>query len=695
MSASKSSGLLTPDQMPSQLSKQSANQQITDLTKQIENYNYQYYVLDDPTISDVKYDQILRQLIQLESKNPELISASSPTQKVGGEPAVGFKQITHLSPMLSLDNAFSEQQFAAFFNRIGDRLSINEEQLETIQFVGEPKLDGLAISLLYQQGKLIHAATRGDGKVGEDVTHNIKTIASIPLQLRGEYPPLLDVRGEVFMPKDIFAALNTEALDTGGKVFANPRNAAAGSLRQLDPKIAAKRKLAVYFYAIGEATEGYLFDHHFERLQQLKSWGLPICPEISILNGLQQSLEYFNKILTQRNDLPYEIDGVVFKADPIAVQFQLGFVAKAPRWAIAHKFPAQEEMTLVESVDFQVGRTGAITPVARLKPIFVGGVNVSNATLHNMDEIKRLDVRIGDTVVIRRAGDVIPQIVSVVMPNRPKSAAIIAKPENCPVCGSSIEKQTDQAIYRCTGGLICSAQRIQSIIHYASRKAMDIEGLGNKLIELLCKKNLLISISDIYRLSKESLIGLDRMAEKSATNIINAIELSKRTTLAKFIYALGIREVGEVTAMSLANELLSISAIEQASIEELESIKDIGPIVAKHVVAFFENTGNRELIDSIQALGVSWPDIVKSTTEDQPLLGQTWVITGTLTQMKRNDAKSILIKLGAKVSGSVSKNTTKLVAGALAGSKLSKAEALGVEVIDEQSFVSYIDSKLQ
>ena len=660
---------------------------IVRLIKQIEDYNYQYYVLDSPSVPDAEYDRLLRELIQLEQQNPGLISPQSPTQKVGGKLTEGFEPVAHLTPMLSLDNVFSEEEFNAFGNRIGERLSFNPEQ---IQFVGEPKLDGLAISLVYKNGELIHAATRGDGKMGENVTHNIRTIASIPLKLRSNFPAELDVRGEVFMPKEVFAQLNKEAIEKDERVFANPRNAAAGSLRQLDPHITAKRKLAVYFYAIGSATEGTLKADHYQRLQQLKEWGLPICPEIKRLTGFKNCIEYFESILNKRDDLPYDIDGVVFKVDPIDLQQQLGFVSKAPRWAIAHKFPAQEEMTTLLAVDFQVGRTGAITPVARLTPVFVGGANVSNATLHNMDEIKRLDVRVGDTVIIRRAGDVIPQIVSVVMDRRPADTKIIRTPTECPVCQSPVEKESDQAIYRCTGGLICSAQRTRSIIHFASRKALDIEGLGDKLIEMLCEQDLIVKPSDIFRLTKEQVAGLERMGEKSATNVINSIEKSKQTTLAKFLYGLGIREAGENTSMNLANEFLNLENIINADQEQLEAIDDIGPIVASHIVAFFANKENLKVVQELQELGVTWPKIEKLQENKLPLNGQKWVLTGTLSQMKRNDAKQKLQVLGAKVSGSVSKNTTKVVAGESAGSKLTKANELNIEVIDEQTFVEFL-----
>lgn len=670
---------------------QNIQQQAKQLRFQIEEFNYQYYVLDDPTVPDAEYDRTMRQLSDLEQKHPELVTSDSPTQKVSGLAAEGFKQITHLTPMLSLDNIFNEQDFESFTKRISDRLDLETSQSEQLQFTCEPKLDGLAISILYKDGILVHAATRGDGKVGENVTSNIRTIASVPLKLRGDFPPILDVRGEVFMPKAVFEQLNQQAIKDGDKLFANPRNAAAGSLRQLDSTITVKRKLAVYFYAIGSASEGTLTKTHFERLRQIKSWGLPICPEIRHLVGNKGCIGYFEEILNSRSELPYEIDGVVFKVNQIELQESLGFVAKAPRWAIAHKFPAEEELTELLAVDFQVGRTGAITPVARLKPVFVGGVNVSNATLHNMDEIQRLDVRVGDTVIIRRAGDVIPQIVSVIQNKRPANTNPIETPQQCPICHSPLEKEADQAIYRCSGGLICSAQRKQSIIHFASRKAMDIEGLGDKLIEVLCDKNMVSNIADIYRLSADQLSQLDRMAEKSANNVITSINKSKETSLPKFLFGLGIREVGEVTAMNLANELLDIESITCADVERLEAIKDIGPIVAKHIAIFFANEENLQVVEDLKALGVNWPKIVKPSIDSQPLTGETWVLTGTLTQMKRNEAKQKLLALGAKVSGSVSKNTSKVVAGESAGSKLTKANSLGVAIIDEQAFIDLLE----
>lgn len=686
-------------------------QKVISLRQQIEEFNYQYYVVDNPSVTDSEYDRLMNQLLELEKLHPELVTNESPTQKVGGQAANGFKQITHLTPMLSLDNVFSESEFNLFYQRIIERLSDSTAGEKSFNLTGEPKLDGLAISLLYKKGLLVHAATRGDGKVGENVTANIRTIASIPLKLRGDFPPLLDVRGEVFMPKKVFEQLNSDALISGEKTFANPRNAAAGSLRQLDPNITAKRKLAVYFYSIGSANSAarsekpdgrmshidndaqdlVLANEHFLRLEQLKSWGLPICPEIKSLNNVKECLAYFNEILQARNELPYEIDGVVFKINQINLQQQLGFVAKAPRWAIAYKFPAQEEMTKLLAVDFQVGRTGAVTPVARLEPVFVGGVNVSNATLHNMDEINRLDIRIGDTVIIRRAGDVIPQIVSVVTSKRPLKTEVIATPTSCPVCQSVLKKQTDQTIYRCTGGLFCLAQRKQSLIHFSSRKAMDIDGLGDKLIELMCDQKLLNNIADIYKLNVQQLKSLDRMAEKSANNIIDSIEHSKKTTLAKFLFALGIREVGEVTAMNLANELLTIESIISADVEKLESIKDIGPIAAKYIAGFFANTENLRIINELQMLGITWPKIDKPSAQSLPLLGEIWVLTGTLSQLKRHEAKQQLTDLGAKVSGSVSKNTTVVVAGESAGSKLKKAVELDIHVIDEYELLVQLE----
>jgi DNA ligase (NAD+) len=672
---------------------ESAIEQLLNIRKQIEEYNYQYYVLDQPSVPDAEYDRLMRQLEAIEQANPDLITPDSPSQKVSGKADSAFAPIEHLKPMLSLDNVFSEHDLLSFNQRLCNRLNSSVP----IEFTCEPKLDGLAISIIYRNGILHTAATRGDGKKGEDVTQNIRTIKSIPLKLRGNFPALLDVRGEVFMPKQVFDRLNREAIQNSEKTFANPRNAAAGSLRQLDPSITAKRSLAVYFYSIGTAQNEQsenldqsfdLQQNHYERLMQLKSWGLPVCPEIQLKPSIDGCLDYYQMIMQSRHQLPYEIDGVVYKVNNIDIQQQLGFVAKAPRWAIAHKFPAQEEISEIIAVDFQVGRTGAITPVARMKPTFVGGVTVSNATLHNMDEIKRLGVRVGDSVIIRRAGDVIPQIVSVIVEKRPIKSIEIAIPDTCPVCNSEVFKEDEQAIYRCSGGLFCNAQRKESIKHFASRKAMDIDGLGDKLIEVLCDHEILKTPADIYRLDQATLISLDRMAEKSATNILAAISKSKKTTLAKFIYALGIREVGEVTAMNLANHCLTIENIQTISKDQLLAIKDIGEVVAEHIKVFFSNHDNQNVISQLIELGVNWPVIEVVADEDKPLLNQTWVLTGTLQQLKRNQAKQSLIQLGAKVSGSVSKNTTVVVAGESAGSKLTKANELGIKVIDEDQFIS-------
>ncbi|WP_196138226.1 NAD-dependent DNA ligase LigA [Aliikangiella sp. G2MR2-5] len=671
---------------------QSIVEKINQLRTQIEEHNYQYYVLDNPSVPDAEYDRLMRELQALENSNPDLVDANSPTQKVSGKMDGAFQPVNHLTPMLSLDNVFSEEDLESFIQRINRRLHSEQE----IEFTCEPKLDGLAVSIVYQDGVLVSAATRGDGQTGEDVTQNVRTIKSVPLKLRGNYPSLLDVRGEIFMPKDSFDKLNETAIAKGGKTFVNPRNAAAGSLRQLDPSVTAERSLAVYFYAIGSAQDdegkSELKQSHFDRLQQLKDWGLPVCPEIEVCMGKKGCLDFYSRILRRRDSLAYEIDGVVLKVNLIELQDELGFVAKAPRWAIAHKFPAQEEMTKLQAVDFQVGRTGAITPVARLDPVFVGGVTVSNATLHNMDEIDRLGVMVGDTVIIRRAGDVIPQIVKVVNERRPDNARMVTIPSHCPVCGSPVEKEEDQAIYRCTGGLFCDAQKRESIKHFASRKAMDIDGLGDKLVDLLCEQGLLNSVADIFILNKETIASLERMADKSAENLISAINKAKTTTFAKFIYSLGIREVGEVTANNLANHFLTIEKLLMANHDELVQIKDIGEVVAQHIVAFLGNEHNLDVIDKLLDRGVHWPEVKIMSLEEQPLIEQTWVLTGTLNRMKRNDAKQILLSLGAKVSGSVSKKTSIVVAGDSAGSKLAKANELGVSVIDEDTFIERLSS---
>ncbi|MDF1762753.1 MAG: NAD-dependent DNA ligase LigA [Oleibacter sp.] len=668
-----------------------ASSQIDDLRHTINLHNHRYYVLDEPSIPDAEYDRLLRELQTLEQQYPEFITPDSPTQRVGGTPLPGFTEVQHERPMLSLDNAMNAEEFKAFELRLRDRLKDDQ----TIEFACEPKLDGLAISLLYEQGKLVRAATRGDGVTGEDVTQNVRTIKNIPLALQGnDYPSRLEVRGEVYMPKAGFEAYNERALAEGIKPFANPRNAAAGSLRQLDSRITAKRPLEFCAYSMGVVSgDVELPDTHFGLLEKIQYWGLRINEETRVVKGLDAAQDFFIKLGAKRHSLAYEIDGIVFKVNSLALQETLGFVARAPRWAIAYKFPAVEELTQLLGVDFQVGRTGAITPVARLKPVHVAGVTVSNATLHNMDEIARLDVRIGDTVIIRRAGDVIPQVVSVVLDRRPSETIKITLPESCPVCNSHIERVEGEAVARCAGGLVCSAQRKEAIKHFASRKALDVEGLGDKLIEQLVEADLIHSFDDLFHLQLDELIALERMAEKSAQNVLKAIEKSKNTTLARFIYALGIREVGTVTANNLANHYGFLDRVMQATKDELLEISDIGDIVASHIVNFFAEEHNRSVIEQLRKAGVHWvesePDNAK---EDAPLHGQVAVITGTLSQMNREEAKAKLELLGAKVTGSVSAKTDFLVAGEKAGSKLTKAQQLDIKVYDEAAFLAFLAS---
>lgn len=666
---------------------QSVADQIAQLRNTLNEYNYQYYVQDAPSVPDAEYDRLFNQLKALEADHPDLVTADSPTQKVGGAPLSAFEQVTHEVPMLSLDNAFDEASFLAFEKRVTDRLN----DTTTLAFSCEPKLDGLAVSILYENGRLTRAATRGDGQVGENITANVRTISNVPLVLRGEdWPARLEVRGEVFMPKAGFEKLNETQKAAGAKVFANPRNAAAGSLRQLDSRITAKRPLMFYAYSLGIVTpqDFVLPERHSERLTQLAKWGLPLCPQADVATGSEGCLAYYQHILEQRAALPYDIDGVVFKVDDIGKQQALGFVARAPRWAIAHKFPAQEEITRLLDVEFQVGRTGAITPVARLEPVFVGGVTVSNATLHNQDEIERLGVKVGDAVIIRRAGDVIPQVVAVVPDKRPDDATDIVFPVQCPVCHSHVEKLADEAVARCTGGLFCAAQRKQALKHFASRKAMDIDGLGDKLVDQLVDADMVKSPADFFHLSVSTLIGLERMAEKSASNLVESIEKSRQTTLAKFLYSLGIREVGEATAANLAMHFGDLSTLMQADVDALKTVNDVGDVVAQHIFHFFSESHNREIIQSLLDAGVNWPHVVKPDSDKQPLAGQTCVLTGTLSTMGRNDAKALLQQLGAKVAGSVSANTDFLVAGEKAGSKLTKAASLGVEVWDEEKMLA-------
>ncbi len=661
--------------------------EMAQLTETINQHNIRYYVDDAPSIPDAEYDRLMQQLQQLEQAHPELSMPDSPSQRVGGAALAKFDQITHLKPMLSLDNAFEQADFEAFNKRITDKV-------DSVAYVCEPKLDGLAVSITYRNGILERAATRGDGTVGEDITENVRTIKSIPLKLRGEdYPELVEVRGEVFMPKSAFAALNQRQQAKNEKTFVNPRNAAAGSLRQLDSKITAERALGFYAYALGvvEGNQQPMNDTHHGQLMQLKQWGHPVSAEVKVCESLEAVYAYYQDILNRRSELEYEIDGVVIKVNDINKQTSLGFVAKAPRWAIAYKFPAEEELTVLDAVDFQVGRTGAVTPVARLKPVFVGGVTVSNATLHNHDEIARLGVKVGDSVIIRRAGDVIPQIVQVVLDKRPENATDIVFPSQCPVCDSDVERVEGEAVARCSGGLFCEAQRKEAIKHFASRKALNIDGMGDKIVEQMIDKELIKSPADLFKLTASMLTMLERMGMKSATKLIAAIDTAKQTTLARFLYSLGIREVGEATAANLASHFKQIDAIRQASLDELIEVEDVGVIVAKHIHHFFNQAHNVEVLQALIEAGVNWPAIEEVSEDALSLKGQTWVITGTLTQLNRNDAKAKLQALGAKVAGSVSKNTDCLVAGEAAGSKLTKAQDLGVKVIDEQALLAILN----
>ena len=654
----------------------SAESKTGELRRLLNDYSYRYHVLDDPIVPDAEYDRLLLELVELEHKYPELVTQDSPTQRVGERPLSEFSEVTHEIPMLSLDNAFNNEELFAFDKRIRDRLELAE-----IQFTAEVKLDGLAISLLYNDGKLVRAATRGDGTTGEDVTSNIRTIKSIPLALRETvFPARLEVRGEVFMTKSGFEELNNTQRAREEKLFANPRNAAAGSLRQLDPRLTAARPLQFIAHGIGIVDDGEIPSSHFDILQSLKTWGLPVSGETERITGIEKCIGFYRKIGEIRSQLPYEIDGIVFKVDDLRHQAELGFVSRAPRWAIAYKFPPEEAVTEVLDIEVQVGRTGALTPVARLKPVRVGGVTVTNATLHNMDEVERKDVRVGDTVIVRRAGDVIPEVARVSLESRPQETHKFSMPDNCPVCGSPAERIEGEAVVRCTGGLHCRAQSIQSIIHFASRRAMDIEGLGDKLVEQLFDTGLLRNVTDLYKLEREKVAALDRMGEKSSENLYRAISASKHTQLNKFLYALGIREVGETTASNLARHF-TLDALKSATEEELCEIQDVGPVVARNIFRFFQDKQNTSIVDALRSAGIVWENAQEEQTAD--LQGKTFVITGTLLSLSRNEAKDRLALRGAKVSGSVSGKTDYLVAGENPGSKLDKARSLGVHILDE------------
>lgn len=653
---------------------------IRQLQHTLNEHSYKYHVLDQPTIPDAEYDRLYHQLKSLEQQHPDAIVPDSPTQRVGDKPLAGFTQVTHQRPMLSLDNVFDYDELVAFDQRVHKGLGVSRD----IEYSCEPKLDGVAISLIYVDGFLQTAATRGDGTTGEDVTQNVKTIQAIPLKLRGDrFPKMLEVRGEIYMPKEGFEKYNHQAELHGEKVFANPRNAASGSLRQLDSRITAARPLAFYAYAVGVVEGGTVPDTHVAILERLREWGIPVSQLIKRVAGVEACESYYQRLMQERNQLPFEIDGVVYKVNVLAEQQQLGFVSRAPRWAIAYKFPAEEKLTVLKAVEFQVGRTGAVTPVARLEPVSVGGVTVSNATLHNFDELARKDVRVGDTVIVRRAGDVIPEVVGYVPEARPHKTQRVLTPRHCPVCGSDVVKPEGEAVARCMGGLYCHAQLCEAIKHFASRKAFDIEGLGDKLVELLVEQKLIADVTDLFNLKHLELANLPRMGAKSADNLLQAIEHSKKTTLPRFLYALGIRGVGEATARTLAVHFHELKALMVASIEALQAVEDVGPIVAAHIHGFFAQPHNVELIDKLLQEGVHWPQPKKPSSQQQTLLDKTFVLTGTLVTMTRDEAKAQLIARGAKVSGSVSKKTDYVVAGDKAGSKLTKAQELGVAVIDE------------
>ncbi len=667
---------------------ESITQRLQQLRDTLRHHEYQYHVLDDPQIPDAEYDRLMRELRELEQAHPDLITPDSPTQRVGAAPLSEFKQIKHEVPMLSLDNVFDEESYLAFDKRIHDRL----KRTEPLTFCCELKLDGLAVSLLYVNGEFVQAATRGDGTTGEDITSNVRTIRSIPLRLKGDnIPSRLEVRGEVFMPQAGFDAFNAEALRKGEKVFANPRNAAAGSLRQLDPRITAKRPLTFFCYGVGLVEEATLPRSHWERLMQFKAWGLPVTDRIRLCTGSDEVLAFYHQVEQDRPSLGFDIDGVVIKVDSLDIQEELGFVSRAPRWATAFKFPAQEQMTQLKDVEFQVGRTGAITPVARLEPVLVAGVTVSNATLHNADEIERLNLKIGDTVIIRRAGDVIPKVVGIVEALRPAGARDVEFPLVCPVCGSEIERIEGEAVTRCTGGLFCGAQRKEALKHFVSRRAMDVDGMGDKIIEQLVDKEYVNTPADLFKLTIGILSALDRMGPKSAQNLVIALDNAKETTFARFLFALGIREVGESTAANLASYFGSLEALQQADIEALKLVPDVGEVVAKHVFNFLREEHNQTVIAELVSpeIHIHWPtpEIIRPEEIDSPFAGKTIVLTGSLSILSRDEAKAKLTALGAKVSGSVSKKTDLLIAGEAAGSKRAKAEELGIEIIDEAEMI--------
>ncbi len=671
-------------QHPAPADKQRAKQ----LKQSIETHNQRYYQLDDPIVSDADYDALMRELQQLEQQFPKLLTADSPTHRVGAAPLESFSQVQHHVPMLSLDNAFSDDEISAFIQRVTQRLD-----LSSIDFVAEPKLDGLAVSLIYENGYLKQAATRGDGVRGEDITENVRTIRCIPLKVSTKHvPALFEVRGEVFISKQGFEALNHRAEQHGEKLFANPRNAAAGSLRQLDSSITAQRPLSFYAYGYGVFPDNALPDTQYELIQLLESWGFPVCKEIELVNGVDGCLENYQSMTSLRSQLTYDIDGIVYKVNKFDCQRQLGFVSRAPRWAIARKFPAQEATTKLLAIDVQVGRTGALTPVARLQPVTVGGVVVTNATLHNFQELQHKDTRVGDSVIIRRAGDVIPEVVRVLTEQRPKTAKPYIPPEVCPVCGSELEQVPDQVVVRCSAGLYCPAQRKEAIKHFASRKAMDIDGLGDKIVNQLLDSELIGNSADLYQLTLQQLIQLPRFGDKSAINLLSSIENSKKTTFARFLFGLGIREVGDTTAKRLAQHFSTLQLLMQADEPTLEEIDDIGPVVAHHIVVFFQQTHNMEVIQQLLDAGIHW-DVLTVENENRSLENQRFVLTGTLENLTREQAKAKLEEQGATVVGSISAKTDYLVAGNNPGSKFEKAMKLGIQVLTEQELFDMLEVK--
>lgn len=665
------------------------------LRAQLQQWAHEYYVLDAPTVPDGEYDRVFQQLQALEGAYPELVTPDSPTQRVIGAVLDGLTPVRHVVPMLSIrtetDNEASGAE--AFDARVRRELEL-DDSAAPVEYVAEPKFDGLAMSLRYEHGKLVHAVTRGDGEVGEDVTHNIRTIRQIPLSLPADAPPVLEVRGEVYMRRADFAQLNERQEAAGGKLFANPRNAAAGSVRQLDSNIAMQRPLSFFAYGVGEVTPveqgGPDFVTHYGMLMQLKAWGFPVAPQVRIAHGAAELVQFHEFMGQERPQLPYEMDGVVYKVNSLALQRQLGFVTREPRWAVAHKYPAEEMPTVMEGIDVQVGRTGKLTPVARLAPVSVGGVTVTNATLHNLFEIRKKGVRVGDTVVVRRAGDVIPEVVRRVPGERAAYVPNFRMPAACPICGSEVVREKGEANHRCTGGLFCAAQRKEALLHFAARRAMDIEGLGDKLVDQLVDGNVVRSLPDLYRLRLDDLASLDRMAEKSAQNVLDALEKSKSTTLNRFLFGLGIRHVGEATAKDLARHFGTLDAIMAASVEQLLEVRDVGPVVAESIHTFFAQPHNREVVQQLRACGVHWEEGAPAEKAPQILAGKTVVLTGTLPTMGRDEAKELLEAAGAKVSGSVSKKTSYVVAGAEAGSKLTKAQELGVPVLDEAGMLALL-----